>query len=86
MPSKGVVIKDFFAQMCAFYFTRGLPNKMRWVQKIKGAAKKGGARTPRTPPLYTPLFVDLSETGLWTYQKPVQGPIRNWFVDLLETG
>ena len=31
-------------------------------------------------------FVDLSETGLWTYRKPVRGPIGNWFVDLSETG
>ena len=73
--------------MCAFYFTRGLPNKMRWVQKIKGPAKKRGCTHPaHSPPLYMPLFVDLSETGLWMYQKPVQGPIRNWFVDLSETG
>ena len=26
--------------------------------------------------------MDLSETGSWTYQKPVCGPIRNRFVDL----
>ena len=31
-------------------------------------------------------FMDLSETGLWTYWKPVCGPIGNRFVDLLETG
>ena len=31
------------------------------------------------------LFVDLSETGLWTYRKPVCGPIGNQFVDLTET-
>ena len=29
--------------------------------------------------------MDLSETGSWTYWKLVQGPIRNWFVDILET-
>ena len=32
------------------------------------------------------LFVDLSETGLWTYRKPVRGPNGNRFVDLTETG
>ena len=32
------------------------------------------------------LLVDLLETGLWTYWKPVCGPIGNRFVDLLETG
>ena len=30
--------------------------------------------------------MDLSETGLWTYQKLVRGPIGNRFVDLSETG
>ena len=30
-------------------------------------------------------FVDLSETGLWTYRKPVCGPIGNRFEDLSET-
>ena len=28
--------------------------------------------------------MDLSETGLWTYWKPVCGPIENGYVDLLE--
>ena len=39
------------------------------------------------------IIGDLSETDLWTYQKPVRGPnkpvrgpIGNQFVDLLETG
>ena len=31
-------------------------------------------------------FVDLSESGLRIYQKLVHGPIRNRFLDLLETG
>ena len=31
-------------------------------------------------------FVDLLETGLWTYRKPVRGSIGNWFVKLSETG
>ena len=31
-------------------------------------------------------FVDLSETGSWTYWKLVRGPIGNRFVDLSETG
>ena len=30
--------------------------------------------------------VDLSETGSWTYRKPVRGPIGNRFMDLSETG
>ena len=32
------------------------------------------------------LFVDLSETGLWTYRKLVHGPIGNRFMNLSETG
>ena len=64
--------------MCAFYFTRGLPNKMRWVQKIKGPAKKRGCTHPAHPPCIRPC--------LWTYRKRVCGPIRNRFKDLSETG
>ena len=30
--------------------------------------------------------MDILETSLWTYWKPVCGPIGNRFMDLLETG
>ena len=43
---KAVIVKslttDFSAYVCAFYF-------LKW-----GAKRKGGARTPRTPPEYAP--------------------------------